>query len=79
MKESIRYRAYGGKITGIKPGYKRGKKRGQACDPYKHYSEQPKDIVDACMTCPYKDCVFAKEVMCPHFQKVVYGKDNTNS
>lgn len=75
MKETINYKAKTGTLKASRPSYSR---RGEQIenDPYKKWARQDKKIVEACMTCPYKDCRYQNEKKCKHFMRYVYGKDS---
>lgn len=43
---------------------------------YKKYAQQPKNVIDACMTCPYNDCIY-ETYNCPHYRRVTRSAEFT--
>lgn len=74
MKESINYRAKAGTLRASKPKYSRKGERKEI-DPYNKWAGQDRKVVDACMTCPYRDCKHQDETKCKHFMRYVYGEN----
>lgn len=72
MKDAFIYKVQAGKIHGKRPTHEKTGKRGR---PSGTAVLQEGDIrIEACMTCPYKDCKYAILSQCPHYTRVVYGK-----
>lgn len=76
MKESINYRAKAGTLRASRPSYSRQGEH-KDIDPYNKWSSQDRKIVEACLTCPYKDCKHQDETKCKHYMRYVYGKNNS--
>lgn len=75
MKQSLQFKAKSGYLTAERPKYER--KESRDIDPYLSYAEDSKEVINACMTCPYPDCKHEKVIKCKHYNEVVYGKNNS--
>lgn len=81
VKESLQHLAMSGRLTGgrVPINSNAGRPEGGANDVYLSYATQSKEVVNACLTCPYPDCKHSTVEKCKHYREVVYGKNNSKA